>query len=188
MRRRTRAERSRGAVAVEMAIALTLLATLVFGVIEMGRGLRSSQDLTGAARAGARTVAALPRIPDYHLAAADAVAAALLDDGTDLEPTLMTIYRAHPTSGDPISGTYTSCSQCWRFRWDPVQLQWVPLAGSSWPPTSQQACGDATYTDYVGVWVQGQHSFITTLANFDMNLDARATMRLEPMIGSSTCR
>lgn len=171
-----------------MAITLTLLATLVFGVIELGRGLRSSQDLTEAARAGARTVAALPRTPDYELAAADAVAAALLDEGSDVEPLRLTIYRANPVTGMPTNGTYVSCSFCWRFTWNSATDEWVKTGGSSWQPSAMQACGDATYTDYVGVWVQGRHRFITTVVTFDTDIDARVTMRLEPIIGSPTCR
>ncbi|MCB0994424.1 MAG: pilus assembly protein [Acidimicrobiales bacterium] len=185
---RRRHGRSRGAVAVEMAIGLTLLASLVFGVIEMGRGLRSSQDLTEAARAGARTVAALPRVDDYEIAAADAVAAALLDDGTDIEPQLLTIYRADDTTGDPTNGTYTSCSNCWRFEWDDVNEEWDSLGSATWDAADMEACGDEVHTDYVGVWVQGRHEFVTTIVTFDMDIDARVTMRLEPLIGSSSCR
>ena len=110
------------------------------------------------------------------------------NDGTDIEPQLLTIYRADDTTGAPTNGTYTSCSNCWRFEWDDVNEEWDSLGSATWDAADMEACGDEVHTDYVGVWVQGRHEFVTTIVTFDMDIDARVTMRLEPLIGSSSCR
>jgi Flp pilus assembly protein TadG len=59
MRRRParRAPRDRGAAAVEFALLLPLLALLVFGIVDFGRGLNAQITLTQAAREGARMAA-----------------------------------------------------------------------------------------------------------------------------------
>jgi Flp pilus assembly protein TadG len=59
MRRRPArwAPRDRGAAAVEFALLLPLLALLVFGIVDFGRGLNAQITLTQAAREGARMAA-----------------------------------------------------------------------------------------------------------------------------------
>ncbi len=47
-------KRRRGAVAVEMALVLPIFCTMVFGIIEFGRGFMVSQLVTNAAREGTR--------------------------------------------------------------------------------------------------------------------------------------
>lgn len=47
-------KRRRGAVTVEMALVLPIFLTVVFGIIEFGRGFMVSQLVTNAAREGAR--------------------------------------------------------------------------------------------------------------------------------------
>jgi Flp pilus assembly protein TadG len=47
----------RGAAALEFALCLPLLITLVFGIIEFGRGYNAKIELTGAVREGARELA-----------------------------------------------------------------------------------------------------------------------------------
>lgn len=51
---RSSSDRRRGAVAVEMALVLPLFCSLVFGIIEFGRGFMVAQLVTNAAREGAR--------------------------------------------------------------------------------------------------------------------------------------
>jgi hypothetical protein len=50
-------ENRRGAVAVELAVLLPVLLVLVFGTIEIGRGLEAAHLMTNAAREGARFAA-----------------------------------------------------------------------------------------------------------------------------------
>lgn len=51
-----RADRDRGAAAVELALVLPLLLLMLFGIIDFGRMLNAQITLTEAAREGARAV------------------------------------------------------------------------------------------------------------------------------------
>jgi Flp pilus assembly protein TadG len=51
---RSSSVRRRGAVTVEMALVLPIFCSLVFGIIEFGRGFMVAQLVTNAAREGAR--------------------------------------------------------------------------------------------------------------------------------------
>lgn len=53
----SRTDRERGAAAVELALVLPILVTLVFGIAEFGRAYQTATTLSGAARAGARVMA-----------------------------------------------------------------------------------------------------------------------------------
>lgn len=66
-----------GATLVEFAILVTLLLTLVFGAIDFGRALYTSNNLTAAAREAARYAARLPN-PGAELAAIRDTAAAVM--------------------------------------------------------------------------------------------------------------
>lgn len=57
-RRIVHAERRQGAAAVELACCLPLLATLLLGILELGRMIEVQQLLSNAARDGARLAAA----------------------------------------------------------------------------------------------------------------------------------
>jgi Flp pilus assembly protein TadG len=55
VRRRDRADR--GAAVVELALVLPVLAMLLFGIVEFGRGYSAQVELTSAVREGARAAA-----------------------------------------------------------------------------------------------------------------------------------
>jgi hypothetical protein len=79
--RRRRVER--GAVAVEFAVVLPLLALILFGVIEYGYALYVQQSLTNAAREGCRIAVLQTSSPPYSAAQAridDMLGAAGIDN------------------------------------------------------------------------------------------------------------
>ena len=55
---------ARGSVLIEFALVLTVLLLLVFGIIDFGRLLFTANNLTAAAREGARYAAILPALPN----------------------------------------------------------------------------------------------------------------------------
>ena len=61
----------RGAVAVEFALVIPILAMVVFAIIEFGRGYNAKVELTGAVREGARALA-LGQPADVEQAVIDA--------------------------------------------------------------------------------------------------------------------
>lgn len=85
----------RAAVAVEMAVVLPLLLTILFGVIEFGWVYTVRQSLTNAAREGART-AALPESTETEIHAR--IAQYLQPLGLNSQ---VTIELTHATEADP---------------------------------------------------------------------------------------
>jgi hypothetical protein len=177
----------RGAVAVEAAIITPLIVLLFFGILEFGLLFRSTLTFSNAVRSGVRTAVALPRVDGYELATASAVAAALDGIGDD-SVEYLTVYRADPDSGEPVTGDFETCStDCWRFDWNSGTREFVPVAGTGWPATEQAACGTEEATDFLGVYIKGRYSFVTGFFGVDQTLTERAIMRLEPLPLTDEC-
>jgi len=94
---RTRAG-ERGAAAVEFALVLPILALLLFGIIEFGRGYNAKVTLTHAVREGARALAVGAADPE----AVTRDAATSLD-GSKL---VVTVSTCTPGGTGTVSATY----------------------------------------------------------------------------------
>ncbi|MDY7100571.1 MAG: TadE family protein [Actinomycetota bacterium] len=174
-------------MAVEAAIITPLIVLLFFGILEFGLLFRSTLTFSNAVRSGVRTAVALPRVDGYEISTAQAVAAALDGIGDDSVDTL-TVYRADPDSGEPVTGDFDTCStDCWRFDWNPATREFVPIAGTGWPASEQAACGSEEDTDFLGVHIKGKYSFVTGFFGVDQTLTERSIMRLEPLPLSAEC-
>ena len=105
-------DRERGAALVEFALILPLLAMLVFGLVEFGRGYNAQVTLTHAAREGVRTLAITQ---DSGAAATVAKNAA-----TSLDPASISVTSTPCIIGDPVELTLT-----YPFTYD------IPIVGTS---------------------------------------------------------
>jgi Flp pilus assembly protein TadG len=189
---RRRRQRDDGAVVVEAALILPILLMLVFGIIEFGMLFRANTTVSQAARAGARTAVALPRVPGYQTFASNAVGGALSTTMGSDEITYLTIYKANKTTGLPADGgTYKTCTECYRFTWDKPTKTWTQLSGPAWVHTAQKACGSEALTDYLGVYVEAKYSwitgFFTPFFGSTSTVGERTVMRLEPISTQSSC-
>lgn len=190
--RRLRSER--GAALVESAIVVPFVLLLLFGIIEYGLVFMDASGYSSSTRSGARAAVAASRNPTYQDMTRRAVESTMANVSGG-SPRTLVVYRADPVTGNPRTWNgrdYTSCSQCWVYRWDgskPTGEKWVDQRTSTWPATSQYACGDAA-TDVLGVWVEGRHDFITGLFGSGMDLRERTVMRLEPQpsSGGAACK
>ena len=72
-KRAARSRGERGAALVEFAIILPILLTLVFGIIEFGRGYEAKVQITGGVREGARALALGQSVSAADQAVKDAV-------------------------------------------------------------------------------------------------------------------
>ncbi|MCF4122814.1 pilus assembly protein [Antribacter sp. KLBMP9083] len=91
LRLRTRGHRERGAAAVEFALVLPLLLTLVIGIAELGRVYHIQTSLSGAAREGVRVMALQNDAADARDTVQDAAAhLAVTDDQISVTPTACT--------------------------------------------------------------------------------------------------
>lgn len=172
---------------METALIVTVLLVLLFGVAEFGMAIRSKHGLAEATRAGARVAAALPRDADFNSAAANSVRAAVLDALPNGDVSRLVIYRANGDTGDPVSGTVDSCTECYTYVWDDATRDWVLQSGSQWLASSQWACGQIDQTDFVGVHITASYDFVTAFFVDAIPLTSRTVMRLEPVTQSSQC-
>ena len=89
--------RETGQSLVEFALILPIVLSLLFGIVEFGRGFQSWLTITNAAAFGARTGAIG--------APADVVDAATRDAAASLDPTALNVQitNAQGAPGDPVS-------------------------------------------------------------------------------------
>ncbi|WP_139346865.1 TadE/TadG family type IV pilus assembly protein [Sinomonas mesophila] len=118
-------ERDRGAAAVEMALVLPVLVTILLGIIDFGRAFNAQQVLTFAAREGVRAMA----LENSQATAREASREAASTLGT-LPDSSMAISPAACTPGTRVSVTvsYTLPSTGF-FGQFPLQGKGVMLCG-----------------------------------------------------------
>lgn len=190
LRAKRRDRGQRGAVMVEAALILPIMAVLIMGIMEFGLLFTSYSTTTAASRSGARlaataysqaTTSALRDTAATQIAMATAADLEVLNNA---EPVGMAIYRVDPfgVDGAPAGGfpgpnMAGGCtSRCIRFTWNPV-TQTFDRTGGSW--TDADACG--TTVDSIGVYVQSEHSYISGMLGQTRDVDGHTVMRLEPL-------
>ncbi len=165
-----------------------LLFFLFFGIVEFGLYWQADHTINEASRSGARLGATLARELNYEDDIVAVVERAIGDNIPSGEPQFLTIYRADPATGDPISGTVLDCTtNCYRYTWSTITKDFQPVAGPTWLPSDQAACGEAGHNDYMGVYVQGSAHSVTGLFGDDRTIKESSVIRLEPVPLSSTC-
>lgn len=183
-----RADAERGSVAVEAALVMPALLLLVVGILEFGLAFKDQLAITSAVRAGARIAAAEPRYANFATDAAHAVA----EEGSAVDMTgvqALWVYQADST-GHPVGagGSFSSCNtNCIKFSWNSTTQAFVKSSGT-WASSSQNACQGQQ--DSIGVYMQMQHTGVTTLIFSTLGLDSYTVMRLEPIpaLASGGCK
>jgi hypothetical protein len=178
--------RERGAVVVETALVMTMLLTILFGIVEVAMLIRDGLTISSAVRSGARMASSQPRQEAFKQTAADQVAAGLQDTNMSGFREFW-IYRAD-TAGRPLSGNFTSCtSGCVRFRWDAASRSFVKTF-DSYSASSQNACAGDANNDRIGVYLSLDHQSLSGLIFDQRRLSEATVMRLEPKVGTSVCK
>jgi hypothetical protein len=204
--------REDGAVAVEAALVMPILALLVFGIIEFGFLLRDYAGVSALVRTGARIASTgadhgpgtcqtgvdVPTCsPAGSPALAQEAADAIQRSGAVSNPDqidYILIYKAN-TQGYPGSDGNTTmptdCSgtaNCVRFTWRD-SLDAFRYAGGSWDSATISACfpgSAANPMDRVGVYLKSTHPMLTGLFGASITLSDRAVMDFEP-VGTERC-
>jgi Flp pilus assembly protein TadG len=172
----------RGAAVVEAAIILPLLLMLTFGALEFGLAFRDSAGVASASRSGARIGSAMPAQDGFQDSARMSVNEAV-KDLTHSTPVALVIYKANTATGLPVSGTFASCGDCYRYAWDAAAKQFSSTAsGEPWTAAEQEAelCTPGG-TAAIGVYLEAQHDFITGLFGAFSDYDHKTVMMLEPI-------
>ncbi len=186
----------RGAVLVEAAIVVFLLAILVFGMVEMSFGWKNSSVGANSLRAAARVGASAgdDRTADYEMLRAVSTGMSDLTDGT-IDRVI--IYRSTSVDGEVPASCLTSAAYtargvsglCNVYR--PTDLAALALStfdGSGctgddidgmWCPTTRNVSIDSA--DYVGVYMRYDIGYLTDfLPGSGFSIADHAVNRLEP--------
>jgi Flp pilus assembly protein TadG len=119
----------RGAAAVELALVLPILVTLLFGIIECGRYYNAKVTLTHAAREGARTLA-LGGTPGDAQARVVATAGGLSGVSVSAPTACPTTVSASPPDATVTATVPFS-----------FNIPFVPIGGTSISSTAVMRCG-----------------------------------------------
>jgi hypothetical protein len=178
-------------VLVEAAFVLPVVILIVFGIIEFGLAFKDALTVSSATRAGARTATALTKQTTYADDTATAVAGALQNVLPADSPQYLSVYHADSATGDPVDGSFETCTTCYRYTWNPSLNSgrggWAAVSGPTWLSTSQYACGDNS-TMYIGIYVRAKHVYITKLFGSSVQIKDHTVMRLEPVPSATGCK
>jgi hypothetical protein len=197
----------RGAVAVEAALVLPLLFTMLFGIIELTMLVRDNVAVASAARVGVRAATTTAAVmsgpgtcayresdapvceannspaPGLAELAADAIEASGSSMNKDSINYIL-IYKANNKGYPGLDGSTTmptSCANvtnCVKFKWNDTANAFR-YANGTWPSKSVNAC--AGEADAVGIYLDVTHRFITGLFPRPVKVDDRAVGKFEPL-------
>ena len=182
-RKRTRRDES-GASAVEFALIAPLLIFLTVGLIEMGIFMWNLSRTQSSVAGAIRTAGTQSRVDGYEDQVSDILKAALVTGSA--RPISLVVFKADPATGRPTSLTagttdYTACSaDCYVYTWSEITKAWSKASSPAWPAVQQRACGPASETDFIGVWLKSRYKPITGYG-MATTFVARGVARLEPV-------
>jgi Flp pilus assembly protein TadG len=195
----------RGSIIAEAALLTPFFMTLMFGMLEFGGAFRDYLTLSNATVAGARAAAIEANDPfaDWYILRAIEKAAVAFPMS---EMNYVVIYHATVGSTGPPAGCKSASSAgtgttfvnaCNRFT--PTELGQVgtgsapPLSWTSspptdttfWPSASRYALLAAPGPDYIGVYINITHPWITGLFGNSLTLTSNNVSQIEPQKLSS---
>ncbi len=208
MRALRRARREDGAVAVEAALVLPILALLVFGMIEFAFVMRDYAVIASDTRIGARLAstaansgpgtcnntdpAAPPCTNGDSPALAQLAADAIQRSGSAMNPdniNYVLIYKANDKGYPGADGNTTMPSSCGTVA-NCVKFTWVKsqnafrYADGKWLSSTISACFPGTAAnplDRVGIYLDTTHKMITGMFGAKLNLSDSTVMNFEPL-------
>ncbi|GAA1768943.1 hypothetical protein GCM10009795_014000 [Nocardioides hankookensis] len=197
-RRRSRDER--GAVAVEAALVLPILFTVLFGIVDLSMLVRDEVSTTSATRIAARIAAtgagagpgtcvtrpsAPPCTSQFSPALAQAAADAIQRSGMSMPKDsidYILVYKANdqgfPGTGTSMPSDCSATTDCVMFTWYDAddKFRW---AGGSWDSKTINGC--LNQSDMVGVYLHATHDWASGIFGSSIGVDDRAVSRFEPL-------
>lgn len=184
-----------GAVLVEFAFLLPVLALLVFGILEFGMAWQDKLTVQTGVRTGVRVGSTAGNVADADKNILLGVGAVLNDIGF-ANVNWVVVYKSSSTDGvtpaacltptpHSVSGSCNAYSgaQLHQVVDATAPASWfgcgVGSLDSSWCPTSRQSI-QAVGNDYLGVWVNADHPSLTGFFGASLTMTDSAVMRLEP--------
>ena len=196
-RRGRAADRSRGAVLIEAAIVTPLFFILVFGIIDVGLALNDDLALSHATRAGSRVASASGNdlYADYGIIQTIRREGAALPKG---QIERVVVYRPSAPGEGPTASCKAGTSSAGTGAahvgacnaYSPADMAkpktdfgCLPAQqlDKYWCPTVRDVSLD-NGTDYVGVWIQVRHPYVTRIFGTAVTLTDQSIIRLEPRV------
>jgi hypothetical protein len=194
-----RRRKERGASIVEAAFVTPVFLALIFGVMELGFLFRNYLSISNASLAGARAASVAGDDPAADFLVVRTVAHGIEAIGAR-NVDFVVVYDASPApGGQPLkeppasclfgSSSALSCNRYTKAEFflslrepDGTTPNWEcdPTTGRDrfWCPTDRETIvGNA---DYVGVFVQVNHQYLTGLFGDDTKLTSNRVIRIEP--------
>lgn len=166
-----------------------LLFAVTMGMIELGLLYKDLHNLNETTRAAARIGSTASREPDYFQTVLDTAIDELEGrfEGDNLRR--MVIFNAEPATGLPVvSGSLDTCqTDCYRFDFNAGTGSWDHVAGTAWDWSTQRACGRPTDNDYLGVYIEAYHPWVSRLFGEGKTVTGLAVFRLEPVTTTEAC-
>lgn len=198
MLRRHRSRDERGAVAIEAALIMPVVALLLFGIIEVSTLVRDYVAVSSATRAGGRMASAnagagpgdradatciSPCTPAQAPKFAQLAANAVQRMGTALPPDSIRelwVYKANDKGypGADGSTAMTCATSCVRYTWVKADDEFR-FASGSWLSSTVKACANQS-PDSVGVYIRASHASATKFFG-TLDVTDRAVFTFEPL-------
>ncbi len=195
--RRTRPidDQQRGAAIVEAALIMPVLLLLVFGVLEMGMLMRDNLTLAQSTRDGARAASAYGNIDDADFRilqivgnASSAVPDRVVTKVVVFDPGSLNENGAPSNTcktanvGQAASGPNGACNVYTLADIERPQLfgdcaDINTLDRYYCPADREVSLGNS---DYIGVWIEFEHRYVTGLFGRDITITDQTIMRIEP--------
>ena len=189
-------------MAVEAALVLPILFTVMFGIVDLSLLVRDEISTTSAARVAARIAAtgagagpgtcatgadAPPCTPQSSPALAQAAADAIQRSGMSMPKDsidYILVYKANDKGYPGADGNTTmptSCAgyqNCVLFTWRDADDKFRFNSGA-WASTSINGC--LNQSDLVGVYLHASHTWASGIFGSTVGVDDRAVSRFEPL-------
>lgn len=192
VRARRRADRTRGAAAVEAALVLPVVFLIFFAILEFGFLFKDWLGVVSSVRAGARVASAEPRTAGF---ADDAVASVTKSSAAVDLSTVQKLYVYEAdANGYPLNvgSSFSSCSvanNCIAYTWNgtaftssATSAQKAAIAGN------QNACPNDAAHDSVGIYLEVKHAAFTNAVFTTIIIKEHVVMSLEPMPTTNGCK
>lgn len=192
----------RGATLVEAAFVTLPFILVIFAILEFGLVFRSDLTIDNASQRGSRAASVGGRAPTADFLIIEAVKDGLDDGGIERVQRVI-VYRA-TSPGDPVPAGCLAINNpigpngvngvCNVYGPDAMNLpletspgvpssEWQCATGARddfWCPTDREVSFSVGPRDYVGVYVETTHEYVTGFFGSELQLDANTVSRLEP--------
>jgi len=195
----------RGATLVEAAFVTLPFLLVVFAILEFGLAFRTDLTIENAGQRGSRSASVAGRAPEADFLIIESIKDGLDDGGMEQIERVIVYNAASPTAPVPVAclaiagppGTASAGVLGLCNVYGPAALtapletspgvasdQWQCATSASrdfnWCPTTRNVSFSAGPRDYIGVYIETSHDYVTRFFGSSVQLESNTISRLEP--------